>query len=388
MKKILSILILFSFISISNAVTVTVNKNIDFSILYFETNIDRDKISYFYDTLLNLKIKDTIRLIKSCDLVYLNSNNICVSLIDDSNGNINLKISTNGTIKQYSYINLNQLKLLNDLYEYTTNNVSPFLSNFVFITDEIIGNKKEFSLFLSNYNGSKITKLFQSPKTIMSLSLNKNFLLAYISFENIYPNIVIHDIKTNKRIILDKINYRINSVKWDLSGENLLISMKEKDFYNIYTLNINTKELKQITNFNYNSINPVDIGNSKIGYTALINEYPSVYVVDTIKRTNKKFALTKNYLYSDELEFFDNQYLSIVKDMTSYSLLLFNNNKNKIKIFSNDYLENPIFIKKTPFLALTFKEKNSNSISIFNFEGKLINNIKFKNLNITDLEAF
>lgn len=387
MKKILSILILCSLASISNAVTVTINKNFDFSILFFETNIKKDEISYFYNTLLNLKIKDTIRLTKSCDSFYLSSNNICVSLTKDLNNVINLRIIKDGVIKQYSYSNLNQLNLLNDVYEYVTNKKSPFLYNFVFITDEIINNKKQFSLILSNYNGSKTTKLFSSPKTIMSLSVNKDSLLAYISFENIYPNIVIHDIKRNKRIILDKINNRINSVKWDLSGENLLISMKEKDFYNIYSFNINTRELKQITNFNYNAINPVDIGDSKIGYTAVINEYPSIFVVDTLKRTNTKFSFTKNYLYSDELEFYNNQYLSIVKDITSYSLLLFNSN-NKTKIFSNNYLENPIFIKKTEFLALTFKEKNSNSISIFNSEGGLINTIKFKNLNITDLEAF
>jgi Tol biopolymer transport system component len=374
----------------SNAVTVEISKNYEWDILYFESNLTDLKNDRIINNITNFDIKEVLRPIKNCDLVdYSKKNNTCFRIEKKSLGVVltyrNLKDIKTRIIK-----NDDPLVISDYLYQNVFNRDSPFLTNIIFSGQQIINNKLEHSIYISNINGSKTKKIFTSKKSIVSLSLNPDKkTLAYISYENIYPKIFLHDILSNKRVLLNKIPGKVNSLNWDISGENLLLSIKnKKNSYNLYKFNIKNSKFSQLTNFDFNAINPREYEKNKFVYTAIVGKQPKAYMSDISERTTKKLNISKKFSYISDINSEKNRTLVMNRSNGEFSLLLLKkpNSKEYKKIFTSEYMESPKFMKNKKYFLLTIDSKFGNTIIIANMDGEIKKKLSFKNIKVTELE--
>jgi Tol biopolymer transport system component len=390
MIKILHILII-TLISIhSNAITVEISKNYDWDILYFESNLTDLKNDRIIKNITNFDIKEVIRPIKNCDLVdYSKKNNTCFRVEKKALGVVltyrNLK-----DIQKKSIKDDDTLVISDFLYQNVFNKESPFLTNIVFSGQHIINEKLEHSIYISNINGSKTKKIFTSKKSIVSLSLNPDKkTLAYISYENIYPKIFLHDILSNKRVLLNKIPGKVNSLNWDISGENLLLSIKnKKSSYNLYKFNVKNSKFSQLTDFEFDAINPREYKKNQFVYTAIIGKQPKAYMSDISKRTTTKLNISKRFSYISDINSEKDRTLVMNNSNGKFSLLLLKkpDSKEYKKIFTSEYMESPKFIKNKKYFLLTIDSKFGNTIIMANMYGEIKRRLSFKNIKVTELE--
>lgn len=390
MIKILHILIMTMISIQSNAITVEISKNYDWDILYFESNLSGKKNDSIIKNIADFNIKEVVRPVKTCDKVdYSKKNNTCFRIEKRESGVV-LTYRNLENLKKTIIKSDDTLIISDYLYQSVFNKESPFLTNIIFAGQHIIKDKLEHSIYISNINGSKIKKIFTSKKSIVSLSLNPDKkTLAYISYENIYPKIFLHDIFSNKRVFLSKIPGKVNSLNWDISGENLLLSIKSKrDRYNLYKFNIKSNTFTKLTDFNFDAINPREFEKNKIVYTAIQDKKPKAYISNVLKRTTNKLHISKKFSYISDINSEKNRTLVINKSKGEFSLLLLKNPNSKEykKIFTSESIESPKFMKNKSFFLLTIDSDFGNTIAIVDMTGQVKKRLSFKNIKVTELE--
>jgi hypothetical protein len=391
MKKILFILTILTFPLSTLAVTVEISKNYTWDVLYVESDLNKKQNNLILDTFNDFNFKEVIRPVKSCDRIdYSKEINTCIRIKRNDTG-ISITYRNMTDIQESIIPSYDTIEIADKVYNFIYKTESPFIHDFIFSGQEIVDDSIQHSIFVTNMDGTKVRKIFTSKKSIVSLTLNPNKkLLAYISFEKIFPKIIVHDIISNRRIILNQVKGKINSIKWDKTGNNLLISMREKSkYYNLYTLNIKNNSIKQLTNYKYDVINPQYVTDNSLIYTSIIDKYPSIHIANLSTRKSSKLSISNKFLYASNMSINGKEGIAIVKKEGTYSLILLNDyKKTQYKtLFSNQSLESPKFIGKKSHLALTFESKGSNNIAIIDFQGNVNKILKFKNIKITELEV-
>lgn len=374
----------------SNAVTVEISKDYNWDVLYFESNLSKEENNLLIQNFSNFQLKEVIRPIKTCDRIdYSKKTNTCFRVIKNENG-IQLTYRNKKELNKLRVKNFNELKISNYIYKQIFKKDSPLLTNLILAGQSIVNNKLEHSIFLSNLDGSKTKNLLKSSKSIISLSLHPNKkTLAYISYENIYPTIFLHDIITNNRISLSKIPGKINSLTWDLSGDSLLLSIKHNESnYNIYKFNVKNNSFAKITNFDFDVISPKEFKKDKIVYTSIHNKYPSAYISDIGNRQTKKLNISKKLIYVSDIYSDKDRTLALTKSKGEFTLLLLDSPNSKLfkRVISSESIESPKFIKNKPYFLLTNGNNFGNNVSLVNEIGKINKKLSFKNIKITELE--
>lgn len=376
----------------ASAVTVEISKSYEWDVLYFESDLDKTKNNILINYFSKFNLKEVVRPINNCDRIdYTKKTNTCFRIKNSPNG-LDVTYRNLQKLKKKSFKNFNSLEISDFLYTSIFNTESPFLTNFVFSGQSVNsdGRSVDHSIFISNINGSKVKKLFSSKKSIISLAMNPDKkTLAYISYENIYPTIFLHDIYLNERISLKKIPGKINSVNWDLSGDNLLISIKNnEEHYNLYKFNIKTNQFSKLTNFKFDIINPTEVSNGVIVYTSIKDRYPSAYISNFNKRTTSKLRVSDKFLYISDIYSKKGNTLAIAKQKGTFSLLFMKdaNSSHYDILFKDEFIESPKIMKNNSYLMLTSGSDFGNTVSIVDTSGNINKEISFKNIKVTELE--
>lgn len=391
MSKILPILIILITIPFNtNAVTVEISKSYEWDVLYFESNLSHKENKMLINYISKFNLKEVVRPVKTCDRIdYSKKTNTCLRVLKNDIG-IDLTYRNLKNLKKKKITTFEPLVISDFVYKEIFKKESPFLTNFIFSGQSIKNNSLEHSIYISNIDGTRVKKIFSSHKSIVSLKLNPDRkTLAYVSYENIYPTVFLHDIYSNKRISLKKIPGMVNSLNWDKSGDNLLLSLKNnEEYYNLYKLNIKNNQFSKLTNFNFDIINPSETKNGKIIYTSIKDKSPSAYISDFSNRETFKLRISEKFLYISDIISENNRALAIAKYKKSFSLLLMDsiNSGNYNVIYQNDFIESPEFMKNKQFFMLTSGSDFGNNISIVDIGGNINKEISFKNIKVTELE--
>jgi TolB protein len=124
-----------------------------------------------------------------------------------------------------------------------------FSSRIAYVATRAISNKKkQYSLFISDYDGHNAVAITKSSEPIVSPAWSPNGKhIAYVSFEHKVSEIFIQTLETGNRRSVAK-NKGINgSPAWSPDGKKLAITLSKSGNSDIYILTLANSSLKQLT---------------------------------------------------------------------------------------------------------------------------------------------
>ncbi len=124
-----------------------------------------------------------------------------------------------------------------------------FSSRIAYITTKTINKKqKQYSLFISDYDGHNAVAITKSKEPIMSPAWSPNGQhIAYVSFENKVSEIFVQTLATGDRRSVARHKGINGSPAWSPDGKKLAITLSKSGNSDIYILTLATASLKQLT---------------------------------------------------------------------------------------------------------------------------------------------
>jgi hypothetical protein len=385
MKKILGLLLIVNLLFIAQAepLQIEINKSSENIPPILFLGSDKNEIRNGFFKYINDFNLIQIRYDNNCISKKMHSNQYCFYINTEDNS---LSFKDSKQIKTRRYNRISQIDIADSLYQFLNKtDKSPFFDEFIFLAHN--ENTNKFSLLRSDFDGNNIIPIFQSNKSMGSLSINqqKN-KLSYISFERYLPSVVVQHLETNERKVYQFDNYKVNSVSW-FDSNNLMVSIaKERENYEIFLFNLETKSLKSLIKGNTDLISPLRLNLSEILVTR-VNGYSPKTVIFDIETNKFKNIPISQYGFATDINVLNGELVGVVQENRNFRLAHYNNVKRDDKniLFGNFNLENPNFLTNNNFIILTFQTNNVNRIGIINTKNDFIRSFNLPNMNIVDL---
>ncbi|NOQ17434.1 MAG: Tol-Pal system beta propeller repeat protein TolB [Methyloprofundus sp.] len=124
-----------------------------------------------------------------------------------------------------------------------------FSSRIAYVTTKKIKKKqKQYSLFISDYDGHNAVAITKSKEPLMSPAWSPNGQhIAYVSFENKVSEIFVQTLATGKRRSVAKHKGINGSPAWSPNGKQLAITLSKSGNSDIYVLTLANSSLRQLT---------------------------------------------------------------------------------------------------------------------------------------------
>lgn len=163
------------------------------------------------------------------------------SLVDIYKEKTILTISLKGPAKQYRLI---AHRIADIVYEKLTGSEGIFQTNIAFVKKF---NPKQYSLFISDYDGHNPKAILNSKHPIISPRWSPDGKkIAYVSFEKKKPVIYIQNIETGKRTLLANFRGNNSAPSWSPDSRKLAIVLTYSLNSQIYVINADGSNIKQI----------------------------------------------------------------------------------------------------------------------------------------------
>ena len=124
-----------------------------------------------------------------------------------------------------------------------------FSSRIAYVTtSELANKKKQYSLFVSDYDGNNAVAITKSNEPLMSPAWSPNGLhVAYVSFENKVSEIFVQTLNTGARRSVAKFKGVNGSPAWSPNGKKLAITLSKSGNSDIFILTLANGSVKQLT---------------------------------------------------------------------------------------------------------------------------------------------
>jgi len=124
-----------------------------------------------------------------------------------------------------------------------------FSSRIAYVTSsELANKKKQYSLFVSDYDGHNAVAITKSNEPLMSPAWSPNGLhVAYVSFENKVSEIFVQTLSTGSRRSVAKFKGVNGSPAWSPDGKKLAITLSKSGNSDIFILTLANASVKQLT---------------------------------------------------------------------------------------------------------------------------------------------
>ncbi|MDP1776553.1 MAG: Tol-Pal system beta propeller repeat protein TolB, partial [Moraxellaceae bacterium] len=135
------------------------------------------------------------------------------------------------------------------IYEQITGYKGIFSTRIAYVNAYRRDGVMRYRLELADIDGARRTVLLDSSEPIVSPSWSPDARrLAYISFESMQPQIVIHDLQTGKRQTITSFNGSNSAPAWSPDGRRLAMSLSKDGNPEIYVMDVATRALTRVTN--------------------------------------------------------------------------------------------------------------------------------------------
>lgn len=114
-----------------------------------------------------------------------------------------------------------------------------------------------YELRVSDYDGFNAFTLVSSKEPFMSPEWSPNGTkLAYVTFENKKPQVVVHDIRSGKRTVVGALKGHNGAPSFSPDGSQLAFASNQDGLLNIYVANANGGGIRQLTRGQGNNTEP------------------------------------------------------------------------------------------------------------------------------------
>ncbi|WP_301099433.1 Tol-Pal system beta propeller repeat protein TolB [Otariodibacter sp.] len=136
-----------------------------------------------------------------------------------------------------------------------------------------------YELRVSDYDGFNAFTLVSSKEPFMSPEWSPDGTkLAYVTFENKKPQVVVHNIRSGKRIVVGALKGHNGAPSFSPDGSQLAFASNQDGLLNIYIANANGGGIKQLTRGQGNNTEPSwSPDGSRILFTSDRGGAPQVY---------------------------------------------------------------------------------------------------------------
>lgn len=135
------------------------------------------------------------------------------------------------------------------IYEHITGYKGIYSTRIAYVNAYRRDGVMRYRLELADMDGARRTVLLDSSEPIVSPAWAPDARrLAYISFESMQPQIMIHDLQTGKRYAITSFNGSNSAPAWSPDGRRLAMSLSKDGNPEIYVMDVATRALTRVTN--------------------------------------------------------------------------------------------------------------------------------------------
>ncbi len=136
------------------------------------------------------------------------------------------------------------------VYEKLTGERGAFATRIAFVSATRTADINEYVLLVADADGENQQVMLRSPEPLMSPSWSPDGQrIAYVSFETGMPEVFVQRPSTGERESVSTLGNGVNGApSWSADGKRLALALNEGDRINIHTLDLETRDLRRITN--------------------------------------------------------------------------------------------------------------------------------------------
>ena len=135
------------------------------------------------------------------------------------------------------------------IYENLTGERGVFATRIAFVSAQRTPSASQYVLLVSDADGENQQVVIRSPEPLMSPTWSPDGLrLAYVSFENRRPEVVVQELATGNRRVVSQLGQGVNGAPaWSPDGRSLALALNDGARVNIHLLNLQTGATRRLT---------------------------------------------------------------------------------------------------------------------------------------------
>ena len=292
--------------------------------------------------------------------VRRNNNQVEViwSLVDIYKEKTIMTISLKGPAKQYRLI---AHRIADIVYEKLTGSEGIFQTNIAFVKKF---NPKQYSLFISDYDGDNPKAILNSKHPIISPRWSPDGKkIAYVSFEKKKPVIYIQNIETGKRTLLANFRGNNSAPAWSPDSRKLAIVLTYSLNSQIYVIKADGSDIKQIMRTRSINTEPAWAPNGKeLYFSSDRGGSAQIYKVDMATNEVERVTYEGKNNLSPSLSPDGKLLLFLNQEDRKYRVAVQNLLSNQVlKLTSGPDDESPIFSPNGHMVLFTYKDYGKTS---------------------------
>ena len=280
------------------------------------------------------------------------------SLVDIYKEKTIMTISLKGPAKQYRLI---AHRIADIVYEKLTGSEGIFQTNIAFVKKF---NPKQYSLFISDYDGYKPKAILNSKHPIISPRWSPDGKkIAYVSFEKKKPVIYIQNIETGKRTLLANFRGNNSAPAWSPDSRKLAIVLTYSLNSQIYVIKADGSDIKQIMRTRSINTEPTWAPNGKeLYFSSDRGGSAQIYKVDMATNEVERVTFEGKNNLSPSLSPDGKLLLFLNQEDRKYRVAVQNLLSNQVlKLTSGPDDESPIFSPNGHMVLFTYKDYGKTS---------------------------
>ena len=280
------------------------------------------------------------------------------SLVDIYKEKTIMTISLKGPAKQYRLI---AHRIADIVYEKLTGSEGIFQTNIAFVKKF---NPKQYSLFISDYDGYNPKAILNSKHPIISPRWSPDGKkIAYVSFEKKKPVIYIQNIETGKRTLLANFRGNNSAPAWSPDSRKLAIVLTYSLNSQIYVIKADGSDIKQIMRTRSINTEPTWAPNGKeLYFSSDRGGSAQIYKVDMATNEVERVTFEGKNNLSPSLSPDGKLLLFLNQEDRKYRVAVQNLLSNQVlKLTSGPDDESPIFSPNGHMVLFTYKDYGKTS---------------------------
>ena len=265
-------------------------------------------------------------------------------------------------------------RISNEIYHQIIGEQGNFETHLAFVhSKRARGRNRNFSLYISDYDGFNPHPIANETDVITSPAWHPDLrYIAYVRFRSGIPSIILHELATNAKRNLSQTLGPGTSIAWSPSGEKLAYASYARGDSNIFTYNMKSKKVQQVTFDRAVDTEPSWASENILYFTSDRSGNPQIYRSDVSLNFIQRITMSGNYNTDVDVSPAGDR-LAFLSQETSgnFSIYVRDLITGKEETISSGYLdESPKFMPNGRQVSCLSKRHGVRTVVIVNLEGK------------------